>query len=340
MTEGTHPLVSIIVPVYNVERYLGECLDSILGQTYDRLEVIVVEDCSTDGSLAALQPHLSDPRVRLIRHGKNSGLSAARNTGIEAATGDFVMFVDSDDMVAPGLVEACVASAMATDADVLVYDCVAFQDGGELPVLESSAKSRNPAPMKRSEYFHLPHFAWLKFVRGPLLADKALRFPVGYCYEDWPFHWALGFRAGRIFRLDGSWLAYRQRGASITGSNGRKLLDQFAVQKMVLAALRSEGEPGEGRVLADKIYMGFWSVLLRIDSRLLAEAVNEARMLREAVRVEKFYPSSGLRRMLMDLILGSPSPVAIVGIKLLRASRASRVVHGLRGTVSEAGATR
>ena len=339
MTSPMQPLVSIIVPVYNVEEYVDECLASIRAQTYLNLEILLVEDCSTDGSLAAMQRHLSDSRVRLIRHERNSGLSAARNSGMAAAAGDFVMFVDSDDIVAPALVEACVVSANAADADVLVYDCVAFQDGGELPALELSAKPQNPAPMKRSEYFCLPHFAWLKFVRGSLLCDKALRFPVGYCYEDWPFHWALGFRARRIFRLDGSWLAYRQRASSITGSNGRKLLDQFAVQKMVLAALRSEGQPADGGILADKIYMGFWSVLLRIDSKLLAEAVGQARILRDAVRVEKFSPSPGLRRMLMDVILGSPAPVAIAAIRLLRASRSSGVIHRLRSSVSGAEAT-
>ena len=82
MTPASNPLVSVIVPVYNVERYVDECLASIRAQTYANLEILVVEDCSTDGSLQALTPHLDDPRVRLIRHGKNGGLSAARNTGI------------------------------------------------------------------------------------------------------------------------------------------------------------------------------------------------------------------------------------------------------------------
>lgn len=82
-----NPLVSVIVPVYNVEQYLDECLNSIRQQTYRNLEIIVVEDCSTDNSLNTFIKHSEDPRVKLIQHEKNSGLSAARNTGIDAAKG-------------------------------------------------------------------------------------------------------------------------------------------------------------------------------------------------------------------------------------------------------------
>ena len=131
MTQVTQPLVSIIVPVYNVERYVDECLASIRAQTYVNLEILLVEDCSTDGSLKALAPHLEDPRVRLIRHERNGGLSAARNTGIEAATGDYVMFVDSDDLVDVTLVAACVACAQRTGTEVVTYDCKPFMDGGQ-----------------------------------------------------------------------------------------------------------------------------------------------------------------------------------------------------------------
>jgi glycosyltransferase involved in cell wall biosynthesis len=160
MRASLPPLVSVIVPVYNVERYVDCCLDSVRGQTYDRVEIIVVEDCSTDASLTRLNPHLRDPRVRLIRHEHNSGLSAARNTGIEAATGDYVMFVDSDDAIAPGLVDACVSHAKLTGADVLLYDFVAFHDGDVMPTLELTASTAVTKSLERAAYFKLQHFAW------------------------------------------------------------------------------------------------------------------------------------------------------------------------------------
>ena len=233
MSASDRLLVSIIVPAYNVARYLDCCLESIRAQTWEHLEIIVVEDCSTDDSLAHLQPHLADPRVHLIRHERNAGLSAARNTGIEAARGDYVLFVDSDDAIAPALVETCVSVARAQDVDVVVFDFAPFQDGGPLPALGPGAGG-GERPLAQAEYFELPHFAWLKFMRRSLLASRELRFPVGYFYEDWPFHWELGLQARSMRRLDGRWYAYRQRAASISASSGRKLLDQFAVQEMVL----------------------------------------------------------------------------------------------------------
>src|SRR5690606_8777138 len=128
MNRQNNPLVSVIVPVYNVEQYLDECLNSIRQQTYENIEIIVVEDCSTDDSLNTLTKHLKDPRVKLIQHEKNSGLSAARNTGIDAAKGDYIMFADSDDLVHLSLIELCVKYAISNDADLITYEFKAFED--------------------------------------------------------------------------------------------------------------------------------------------------------------------------------------------------------------------
>src|SRR5690554_5458375 len=129
MSTARSPLVSIVIPLYNVEQYVDECLESVRQQTYENLEIIVVEDCSTDNSLKALEPYLADERVRLIQHEQNGGLSAARNTGIEAATGEYLMFVDSDDVVERTLVEVCIRAARRLSADVVTYGCIPFNDG-------------------------------------------------------------------------------------------------------------------------------------------------------------------------------------------------------------------
>ena len=99
-------MVSIIVPVYNVEEYLRECVDSILNQTYSDVEVILVDDGSTDQSGNICDEYAKmDSRIKVI-HKKNGGVSAARNTGIGEASGEYLMFVDSDDAIHPELVEA------------------------------------------------------------------------------------------------------------------------------------------------------------------------------------------------------------------------------------------
>ena len=115
------PVVSIIVPVYNAERYLGECLDSLLGQSLEDIEVIAVDDGSTDGS-AALLAHraAADGRLKVIAKA-NGGAAAARNTGLAAATGDYVLFVDADDYIARRACERLAEVARREQADIVVF---------------------------------------------------------------------------------------------------------------------------------------------------------------------------------------------------------------------------
>ena len=100
-------LITIIIPVYNKEAYLKRCLDSVLSQTYPHLEVLLVDDCSKDGSLRICEDYAKrDARVRVLKQKENAGASAARNAGIEAATGDYIGFTDADDWIEPEMYEA------------------------------------------------------------------------------------------------------------------------------------------------------------------------------------------------------------------------------------------
>ena len=319
MTPASNPLVSVIVPVYNVERYVDECLASIRAQTYANLEILVVEDCSTDGSLQALTPHLDDPRVRLIRHGKNGGLSAARNTGIEAATGEYVMFVDSDDLVDTTLVACCVDCAQQMDAELVTYECTPFMDGAPISPPAPGGVAAEAEPIA-AEYFRLPHFAWLKFIRRTLLRDPALRFPVGLYYEDWPFHWRLGLDTQRRVQLGASLYHYRQRATSITGSTGRKLLDLFVIHSLVIDILDGAADPEVGRILAEKIRDSHWSVLTRIDAALLGEALANARKADRALRSRGWRGERAWRARVMEALVRFPSPLALPALHMLRAS--------------------
>lgn len=320
MTAEVRPLVSIIVPVYNVERYVDECLDSIRGQTHERLEIIVVEDCSTDGSLAKLAPHLADPRVRLIQHERNSGLSAARNTGIEAANGEYVLFVDSDDAIAPTLVEACLANALEAGADVVVFDFVAFRDGDAVPDLGGGAGLAGSRQLSGTEYFKLPHFAWLKFIRAELLRDPRLRFPVGYYYEDWPFHWELGFAAREVVHLNFLGHRYRLRADSITGSGGEKLLHIPESQRLVADIVDRHGAADDVRaILFQKFQSGSWFVLTNIESPLLKDALRKVRG--HFSYMKKFtgtYGARSLRGYIVRGLLALPLPIAAASLSSLR----------------------
>lgn len=97
--EKIYTKLSVIVPVYNVEKYLDDCLRSIISQIDNDCEIICVEDCSTDNSLGILEKYSNKySQIKIVKHGKNKGLSAARNTGLNNAKGKYILFVDSDDM--------------------------------------------------------------------------------------------------------------------------------------------------------------------------------------------------------------------------------------------------
>lgn len=115
------PTVSVIVPVYNVEPYLRQCLDSLAGQTFSDMEVILVDDGSTDACGRICDKYAdADARFRVI-HKENGGLVSARKAGLSEATGTYATYVDSDDFVEPDLIEACVSVIMEADADVLLH---------------------------------------------------------------------------------------------------------------------------------------------------------------------------------------------------------------------------
>lgn len=118
------PLVSVVLPIYNVEKYLPKCLDSVLGQSYNNLEIVCVNDGSLDGSAQIVEEYMKkDGRIVLINQ-KNQGLSGARNTGIEAAKGEYIVFLDSDDWIDPETVEVAVDEATKENAQLVMWSYV------------------------------------------------------------------------------------------------------------------------------------------------------------------------------------------------------------------------
>ena len=123
-------MISVIIPVYNGERYLGRCLDSVLGSACRDFEVIVVDDGSTDGSRQlALAYTKRDERVKVIFQAENQGVSAARNRGIEASSGEWIVFVDADDQISPDFLGLIAEE----DADLLLFDFAGPEGAGSPP---------------------------------------------------------------------------------------------------------------------------------------------------------------------------------------------------------------
>lgn len=145
-------LVSVLVPVYNVEDYIVRCAESLFNQTYDNIEFVFVDDASPDNSIQRLLGEIEKhPKVesfiRIIRHNKNKGLSVARNTGLQNATGDYVMFVDSDDFIDENTISTCMKYALEEDADIVSFGIQdVFEDGTKIP------KRSSPIPQNKKDY--------------------------------------------------------------------------------------------------------------------------------------------------------------------------------------------
>lgn len=138
------PKVSIIIPVYNVENYLSECLDSVLAQDYDNYEVILINDGSTDKSLNIANNYISkfNDKLKIISQ-SNFGQSSARNCGLKIAVGDYIYFLDSDDYINDNTLSRCVKVFLLHDVDVVFFDVLAFNDGLDSKKCESINYNRN-----------------------------------------------------------------------------------------------------------------------------------------------------------------------------------------------------
>lgn len=123
-----NPKVSIIIPVYNLERYIGKTLKSVLGQTYTNLEVIVIDDHSSDNTLSVIH-RFSDKRLRVIKQEKNMGVSKARNVGISSAIGEYIQFVDGDDLLENNAIEKLIRIAISNKSDIVCFNLKVISDG-------------------------------------------------------------------------------------------------------------------------------------------------------------------------------------------------------------------
>jgi CDP-glycerol glycerophosphotransferase len=178
----TAALISVIIPVNNVETYLTRCLESIANQTYGRLEVICIDDGSSDNSIKILQKFASkDKRFQVIRQ-KNHGVAMTRNKGIAIATGDYIHFMDADDMIDEDYYEMMLAAAESTNSDVAVSG---MEEEGERTIIYKSSRVIEALPDKfRYTMAFFRGFCWRYLIRRDFLIENHLQFPKRIILED------------------------------------------------------------------------------------------------------------------------------------------------------------
>lgn len=232
------PKISIIVPVYNVEKYLRRCLDSIVAQTFTDWECICVDDGSPDNSGKILDEYASKDQRFVIIHKENGGVSSARNAGLDIARGEWIGFVDSDDWIDLQMFSDLVAYAKQTDADVIVFG-YALYDG------KKDLKKIKPAEGKldmSTDLDSLWQAPFSKLFKSSILTK--VRFPVGITLgEDMFFTFQVYFANSNIIGLGNVYYHYFQNVNSITHSLGyENIMHEYFVVKSIQTMIMENGE--------------------------------------------------------------------------------------------------
>ena len=217
---NNQPKISIIVPVYNIENYISTCVQSICNQTYNNLEIFLVNDGSTDHSRKICEFFAKkDKRIKIIDK-KNGGLSSARNIAIDKTTGNYILFVDGDDYIERDLVELLVADALSNQADIATFSFTQFSDEDNV-VVASKHNNHFVLPKEKALSFllyqkNVTTSAWGKLYKKELF--NSIRYPEGAICEDLPVTYRLFSQANTICINTSGKYFYRQRVDSIIHS--------------------------------------------------------------------------------------------------------------------------
>jgi len=264
------PLISVIVPVYNVEGYLRRCLDSLVNQEFDDFEIIVVNDGSTDGSGIILDEYESAYRNLLRSYEKNNGgVSSARNFGMKYAHGEFIVFVDGDDYVSIYLLRNLTQWLNRTNADIIEfahYCCFETTGTYESCFLENTDLFNNGSVKETPELLVAIHpYIWGKLYRRSLFADNGIGFPEGQIFEDLAVVWNIAYMANRIESLNERLYYHMQdRDDSLRNSINQSFFDVLKSFDSVLGFYTKLDD-------YDKTQESIYIILLRVlHSRLIA----------------------------------------------------------------------
>lgn len=256
--------LSIIIPVYNVEKYLKKCLNSVINQTLQDLEIICVNDGSTDNSLEILNEFAQkDNRIKIISQ-KNGGLSCARNTGLKHASAKLVTFIDSDDWIEPETYELAYNAMVNNDADYVVFKVkIVSEYNANHENIEKylDFKYSGIQNVDQKVIYKTPVTVWNKIFKSSIIKEKNIWFPEGCIYEDNVFWLKYAPWCKRGCYLNECLYNYLQRKSSITGSaasnKSKKIFEHIKLIKPVIKYYNDYGLTGQYSNLLVKYFKGF-----------------------------------------------------------------------------------
>ena len=243
------PKVSVIIPFNNVENYIEECLNGVLSQTLEDIEVILINDASTDRTLEIVEGYLQkDSRIKLINITERKGQGFARNRGIEIATGEYIGFVDSDDFIEPDMFACLYNSAKANDTDISMCQVREYDDINEnyitsdyysLSCLSSFQNDVFSAEDTKDCILDINVALWNKIYKREYLNNIGEKFPEGFIYEDLPFFFGTYLSAKRIQIVWKNLYSYRiNRKNSTMQQFNNKILDRLPMVSLTYEKLK------------------------------------------------------------------------------------------------------
>lgn len=224
------PSVSVIVPIYKVEKYIGRCLDSIKAQTFQNYEVIMINDGTPDNSAKIAEEYTVDPRFRLF-HQKNSGVGSVRNRAIGLAQGEYLVFVDSDDSILPDHIENLYKAAYENNADIVCCGyCCCDEEGKHFRT--SKIMKHNGIYYAEALYgniirdISIRRYLWNKLFKKSLFVDYDLYFP-NMLFEDTCMLPKLFYHAKKAAVINSKTYVYTHRKSGITGFNDKRCIGNY-----------------------------------------------------------------------------------------------------------------
>jgi len=291
-----YPLISLIIPCYNAEKTLEKCMISVMGQTYGNLEIIIVDDGSTDGSSQIYSKHQSqDDRIKVIKQ-KNAGVSKARNVGLQSATGAYICFVDSDDWVEANYCAKLFQLITNENADIAIIEASYEDEEGQVifekpTTLETTFQGRKALSLLLEDTVIQSH-PWGKLYKSSLVKD--LSFPENIkCFEDYSTLFKIFDKAEKVVRSNDKLYHYIQRDDSLSHDLSPKTAYYFYIAIMEVFRFWQGTRKVENQ---QKIAKNFVKKLLMVLKRILRqtskeEMKNEKEAIRQSFTLFLKYPA-------------------------------------------------
>lgn len=322
-----HPLVTIAISAYNVEEYISAALESIIAQSYTNLEILCIDDASSDATWDIMRDFAKrDKRIRLLRNDKNRGLAYNRNISLENARGEWILMADGDDLLHRLLIEKVITTVTDNDADMVMWDYKEFYDDSTVNLIDPPEMGCLSFPVKDKTYLiNTMCFTWTRLIKTSTCRQLNINFPLGKTKQDIPAHWKEIVEIDKIAILNERLSFYRQRKGATSRRNDKSLFDWIYNLNLTEKYLK---ETTEGRIYLNEMYKCQLNAFI-MSNRMIKPS------LRSSLR-EKFAEKlTGDFKKYYDQELKTAAFFTRENLKSLNGSRFSMLIFGVLCTLCD-----